>query len=73
MYTGELVYTFLVVVIFLLNSAGLAQGLLILSFAAAEIAFGLSLFFFCYLINSASNALDLVFRYNICPKYNIKI
>jgi hypothetical protein len=46
MYTGELVYTFLVVVIFLLNSAGLAQGLLILSFAAAEIAFGLSLFFF---------------------------
>jgi len=57
---------------FLLNSSGLAQGLLVLSFAAAETAFGLSLFFYYYLTQQGK-ALDPIFRYNKRPKYNIKI
>jgi len=50
----------------------LAQGLLVLSFAAAESAFGLSLFFYYYLTQQGK-ALDPVFRYNKRPKYNIKV
>jgi len=57
---------------FLFISAGLAQGLLVLSFAAAETAFGLSLFFYYYLTQQGK-ALEPVFRYNKRPKYNIKI
>jgi NADH-quinone oxidoreductase subunit K len=57
---------------FLFNSAGLAQGLLVLTFAAAETAFGLSLFFYYYLTQQGK-ALDPVFRYNKRPKYNIKV
>jgi NADH:ubiquinone oxidoreductase subunit K len=56
----------------LFNSAGLAQGLLVLTFAAAETAFGLSLFFYYYLTQQGK-ALDPVFRYNKRPKYNIKV
>jgi NADH:ubiquinone oxidoreductase subunit K len=55
---------------FLLCSAGLAQGLLVLTFAAAESAFGLSLFFYYYLTQQGK-ALEPVFRYNKRPKYNI--
>jgi len=57
---------------YLFNPAGIAQGLLVLSFAAAETAFGLSLFFYYYLTQQGK-ALEPIFRYNKQPKYNIKI
>jgi len=71
MYIGLSIY-FFGYGYFLLNPAGFAQGLLVLSFAAAETAFGLSLFFYYYLTQQGK-ALDPVFRYNRRPKYNIKI
>jgi len=57
---------------FLFNPAGIAQGLIVLSFAAAETAFGLSLFFYYYLTQQG-RALEPVFRFNRRPKYDIKI
>ena len=63
-FLGEGYYTY--------DPAGIAQGLLVLSFAAAESAFGLSLFFYYYLTQQGK-ALDPVFRYNKRPEYNIKI
>jgi len=54
------------------NPNGLALGLLVLAFAAAETVFGLSIFFYYYLVKQGK-ALDPIFRFNRKPKYNIRV